>query len=229
MPRQTYCLTLECTQGGILVLMGISDLPGCCARTGAMLPSDRTPEDKTIMKTAGRSWLLLRRQPAVWGQCCCRRCQTGAAPPDCSGLHDYPPGRCVMRPLSVALRGCLDPMARARLRRTAEPDPSRARHRCRQSACRVSVLRQLGSFNSAGGSVNLKRFFARTAVAAALVVGGTVVVPVLIPVTAAAEMTPEKIAKAITEKSGFRIEPQPSPKSSRTLTVEGLPRRGRHY
>lgn len=75
----------------------------------------------------------------------------------------------------------------------------------------------------------MKRFFARNSVAAALVAAGTVVVPVLIPVTAAAETTPQKIARAITEKSGFRAEPQSSPKSSKTLTVEGLPRRGGHY
>jgi len=130
--------------------------------------------------------------------------------------------------------------------------------------------------------VNLKRFFARTAVAA-LIAAGVVIVPVLTPVTAAADQakttetctlkitgmtcggcavsvkmaakkvdgvteakvsyenglaeviydpsktTPDKIVKAITENSGFKAELQPSPKSSRTLTVEGLPRRGQHY
>jgi len=128
--------------------------------------------------------------------------------------------------------------------------------------------------------VNLKRFFARTAVVRALVAAGVAVVPVLTPVTAAddqtkaaetcklkitgmtcpgcavsvkmaakkvggvieakvtyenglaevtydpAKTTPEKITKAITENSGFKAEPPSSPKSSRTLTVEGLPRRG---
>ena len=44
-----------------------------------------------------------------------------------------------------------------------------------------------------------------------------------------AKTTPEKIAKAITENSGFKAELQPSPKSSIALTVEGLPRRGQQY
>lgn len=129
----------------------------------------------------------------------------------------------------------------------------------------------------------MKRFFARAAVAAALVAAGVALVPVLTPGTAAADQTkaaetcklkitgmtcggcavsvkmaakkvdgvteakvsyenglaevtydpskttPEKIASAITKTSGFKAELQPSPKSSRTLTVEGLPRRGQHY